>query len=802
MDGATPSKPWPGHIRPHADPGLATCLQDRQIYRGGLPLPVSRLEVEAVCLAEWAVARGRVLVLCPPDPLAPLAELIAAAVHVADMAEQYRLTREPLGSRRRVAVVTSDFHARGLYRGLGVRNPHGGTASLRDVVPAATLGQDGIIRILSSDAGRGWSTVFVSSIADIGRVGRVDLAVVDLGALDMNVALELRIPVVAIARDPADSRLQRLPATALIFGWDRSDLERVRDDAGLPPRLAKRARGNPCEVVAVPDHAVCENAALFWQDVGPLVRSGGHSGVARELAREAFALFYDLLGLALPLETYEALTAPIRTRLDAVASAARLTRGETRTLYLPMVEAELRDLAKALGPSPPKREALLRTLGSLLDDHADVMLVTRTAELARLHTSELRGHRGLASVRVVSLGALTEETPAQVAVLTGMAPTWARWIYRAGIADSLVVLAYTPEGAVESVAQGFDEVDLVRRVIADQRARESWFGRAAAKDRSWSQLSGEPRLVSGDGETTTPPPRGDASGIDVVLATPAEVPPGLWEGAGWLAPLEPTGTGAAVRPDGAGATPPPGGVVAAVRVTFEDGRWALMEAAGTVTRFRPGSGTADPAFEVGKLKPGDQVLFLDRDSRKDLLAKVLEVAVEVPALAVAAAWVAHWRRVLIKGYRESGSYTAFSSALREQGCTVQDQTVRLWVIGVTIGPEDEADVHRVGVVTGDGVLLAQHHEVCRAMRSLRGAHQGLGRRLSELARRVGSAAAAGHLDADELVDERSGLTAADFQESVDIVTVTAIEPVGDVPYLVVGRLNDTHNDLQEEEYGE
>ena len=34
------------------------------------------------------------------------------------------------------------------------------------------------------------------------------------------------------------------------------------------------------------------------------------------------------------------------------------------------------------------------------------------------------------------------------------------------------------------------------------------------------------------------------------------------------------------------------------------------------------------------------------------------------------------------------------------------------------------------------------------------------------------------------------------------MTVTAIEPVGDVPYLVVGRLNDTHNDLQEEEYGE
>ena len=48
------------------------------------------------------------------------------------------------------------------------------------------------------------------------------------------------------------------------------------------------------------------------------------------------------------------------------------------------------------------------------------------------------------------------------------------------------MLAYTPEGAIDSVARGFDEVDLVRKVIADQEAREAWFGRAAAKDRGLS----------------------------------------------------------------------------------------------------------------------------------------------------------------------------------------------------------------------------------------------------------------------------------------------------------------------------
>jgi hypothetical protein len=789
------SLPWPGVVRPYIVPGLSTCLEERRLCRDGSPLPVSRLEVEALCLAEWAVARGRTLVLCPADPLAPLSELIAAAVHVADMAEQYRRSGVALGSSRRVAVVTSDYHARGLYRSLGVRNPRGlSVAPLRDVVPAATLGRDAVVRVLGHDPGRGWSTVFVPSVAAARTVGRLDLAVVELPAPGAEEVLDLGVPVVIVARDPADSVLVRLGDGALVFGWDRADLARVRDETDLPPRLACRAAGGLCEIVAVPAHAVCENAALFWQDVGPLVRSGGRSAVARDLSREAFSLFYDLMGLALPLDMYEVMTAPVRVRLDAIASAARLTHGETRDLYLPMVEAELRDLAKALGTSPPKRDALTQTLGAAVDEHHDVLLVARTAEMARMYAAELSRDGALSRVRVTSMGALSEEVPADVAVLTGMSPTWARWVYRAGIAKVVRVLAYAPEGPVESVAKGFNEVDIVRRVIADQTARESWFGRPAAKDLVWSELTGDARLVSdGDDEA---PPTSDMTGVTVMVTAPVEVPPGLWDGQGWLAPLEPSGTGTIAGSDGGGVGGATNAVVSAVTVTFEDGRWALMDMAGTVTRFRPGSGRADAAFAVSGLKPGDQVLFFDGDSRKDLLAKVLEVAVEVPALAVAAGWVAHWRRVLVGGYRRFGSYRSFAAALREHGCAVQTQTVRLWVVGVTIGPEDEEDVHRVGLVTEDGALLGGHREVCRAMRSLRGAHSRLGKRLSEVARQVGSAAAAGRLASDEVVDERSGLTAADFQDSLDILTVRRMEPAGDVPYIVVGRLNDT----KEEEF--
>ena len=336
-----PTQAWAGLIRSHANPGLSSCLEERRLCREGLPLQVSRLEIEAVSLAEWAVARGRRLVLCPADPLAPLAALISASVHVADMAQHYKTSGKARGSSRRVAVVTTDFKIRGFYRALGIRQPgSSGVAPLRDVVPAATLARDGVVRVLGQDPGRGWSTVFVASVADLAAIGQVDLVVVELPVSGEDEILNLTGPVVVLARDPSNSLLSRLDGKALIFGWDQVDLARVRGDDGLPLRLACRADGGLCQIVAVASQAVCENAALFWQDIGALVQSSRRSYIAQELSRQAFSLFHDLVGLALPLEAFEQMTTPVRVRLDAIASAARLTKGETRDLYLPMVEAE------------------------------------------------------------------------------------------------------------------------------------------------------------------------------------------------------------------------------------------------------------------------------------------------------------------------------------------------------------------------------------------------------------------------------------------------------------------------------
>lgn len=799
MDLNGSAVPWPGVIRARVSPGLSTCLEERRLCSDGSPVPVSPLEIEALCLAEWAFARRRALVLCPADPLAPLPELMAAAIHIADMAAYYRESGQALGSRWRVAVVTSDYHARGFYRGLGIRHPSNmSVAPLIGTVPAATVGRDSVVRVLGD--GNGWSTLFAPSVNALASVKKeLDFVIVDLPCSDAEQALDLGIPVVIIAGDPSDPFLNRVDDGVLVFGWDRADLERICDDSELSPRIQRRVAGGGCEVVAVPAHDVCENAALFWQDIGPLTRSGRHSAVAGRLGREAYTLFHDLSGLALPMVAYENLTVPVKVRLDAIGAAARLTRGETRDLYLPSAEWELRDLARALGPMPPKREALIRTLNDLLDDGADVMLVARTAELARLHRADLDSIERLANMRVTSLGALSEERPVDVAVLTGMAPTWARSVYRSGIATSIRVLAYTPEGLVESVARGYDEVELVRQVVGRQTTSEAWLARAYAKDRVWSELSGEPRRITSDDRPNIPSGgEGDVAhdAVTITKLAPPDVPPGLWDRGNWTADVEPARSDDNVT-DASGLGPPVDSIVSALRITFDDGRWTLIDKDGTITRFRHGA--AEPAFPASSVSVGDRLLFFDRDVRKDLLAKVIEVAVEVPELAIAAAWVAHWRRVLGAAYRRFGTYRAFAEAMWAQGCGVEVQTVRLWVIGVTIGPVDDEDVRRVGIVMDDAVLRDKDDEVCKAIRSLRGAHIALSNRLTDLAMSVGSAGEAGLMQGDEVVDERTGLTVADFRESIDILTVASIDEAGDVPYIVIGNVNEAETEEESDE---
>ena len=153
---------------------------------------------------------------------------------------------------------------------------------------------------------------------------------------------------------------------------------------------------------------------------------------------------------------------------------------------------------------------------------------------------------------------------------------------------------------------------------------------------------------------------------------------------------------------------------------------------------------------------------------------------------MASGWHECWRAALQRAFARTGSYAALARSLAALGCRVQAQTVRLWCVGVTIGPDDREDLARVGETAGNPVLAAQAAEVWRAMQTLRNAHVRVGRRLAALARAIGPAAGDGRLPADEVIDPASGLTAGDLGAAVTVLRVTQIEPAAAVPVILAG----------------
>jgi hypothetical protein len=767
-------------------------------------LDLSDFDVDALRIAEQALTHRAPVLVCPPDPFAPLSALVAAAAHVAAMVSFFRESGMALPSPLRIAVVTADFRLRGFYRGLAVGWRRGvGGAPMKSIVPAATLVSGGRLSVVDGDTDR-WSTAFVKTVAEADALGPVDLLVVDLPVPDAARLGALSVPMVIIARDPLDPAVGALARRMPAFGYDSYLKDWRRGPGNAPPllRLVNR-RDRLVKIVAVPAPGVCDNASLFWEDVPTLVGLGRRSPYVAALIREAFTLFHDLIGLAMPPAMFGQLTAkPLDRRVADLARAAKVIADtELREDWLPMIEAELGGILHALrGPvgsslaarpddgATDKAAVLLASVAEALDDRRDVLVVTRTAALARAYTEYL-GSCHLGAARVTSLGALADVPPGDLAVLLGMAPTWGRWVYRSGASQELTILAYTPgpghmgstgcDRTAVAAARRFDEAAMVTTAIGRQDEAGLRLSEPEQRTQAWASLrSGGARGGISDRAKGHSPAR-----PAVVISEPAppEVPPGLWDGTGWIAPLE---------PDAAADTPTAGtGRIgdssAGFRATFADGSWAWLAERGLVWRWRPHTGVPQQV-EASKLAAGDDLVFIDNDAHKTLLAKLLDVAEHIPGLAVGAGWHSHWRSVLQHAYERHGSYNGLARALAAVGCRVQGQTVRLWCVGVTIGPDEFEDVRRVGEIAGDPVLLTQAAEVWRAMQTLRNAHVKVGKRLAALARAIGPAAGTGRLPADEVIDPVSGLTAGDLGAAVTVIRLTGLERVPAVPTVLAG----------------
>lgn len=744
--------------------------QSGGITLDGARIAVSSVDVFLMTIADRAIKFGEPLVLGHPDPLNSLVVLVPAAAHIARMAE----TRK--SSDRRIVVVTRNPRLRYLYRRLGV-----GSALLRDVVPAISLNALGYLERLGSKDSTGF-TAFVGSVSDVSRVPSPDLIIVD-SPESLSGSYPPRLPTIFLIRNPGDIRARSLAKTFPTFYVNGRDLKtaepvRVVDGPQLAnalERLEVLKSGSTVELRPVEAPIVAANFSLLWDDLGPLLRAAGRSVVAAELAKAAFQAMYDLLHLSVPLSRYENACGSVRSLVRHMQALGRRAQGELGDVYLPMVAAELEGMAEGLGEIPIKATILRNMVSAWTKDTGKTIVVARNVESAALLRQWLESELGR-EVGVFPYSQLSTIKPVQTAIFTGLAPRWARDLYFSGIAQRVTLLGYSGASAV-------DEATLIKESVSAHATFGQWLSRDALKAQCVSYLYDLP-LKFEDDQPQEPvidalPGNAKAEEPDDSFGSSFD---DLWTNlTGRLVGEESHPPGS--RQDSEGLGP---GSRDIVRIQFVDGRWAYLDGEAPATVL---VGVETQTTLAGDLTPGDNLFVIDGMANKTVLSKVLEVAQEIPELAVAAAWMEPWRQTVASARERFGSYTQFAEALRERGCELSTVAIRLWAVGVTIGPRSSLDVQRVGEVMGVKVLQERSHEVWRAMTTLRGAHVRLGQKLASLARKVGPAAYLGQLAEDEVLDERSGLTVSDFKGSVELIEVVQTSKADeDVPAFLLGRV--------------
>ncbi|HFX6065135.1 TPA: hypothetical protein ACIE75_005498, partial [Klebsiella pneumoniae] len=174
---------------------------------------------------------------------------------------------------------------------------------------------------------------------------------------------------------------------------------------------------------------------------------------------------------------------------------------------------------------------------------------------------------------------------------------------------------------------------------------------------------------------------------------------------------------------------------AAVELCLDD-TWVVLF--GVQDRVNVATRSGIEQRYVRSLSIGDRILLIHGQRKQDLYDLIVSRVHEHSALRLHIALLRRWREEIEKSYprwrAESGQnsgYPELLAAMRGRGSTITSGlTVRFWVDGTTICPDDVNDVLRLGEVLKNDFIVKNHRLIHRARDRLAGIHRGLANRLN------------------------------------------------------------------------
>jgi hypothetical protein len=177
---------------------------------------------------------------------------------------------------------------------------------------------------------------------------------------------------------------------------------------------------------------------------------------------------------------------------------------------------------------------------------------------------------------------------------------------------------------------------------------------------------------------------------------------------------------------------------------------------------------------ASSLRPNEKILYIEGQRRQNLYDLILSRVHKHPSFQIHLALIRRWQDDLRLAYSTRKNATSAEEVLIElqhKGSKIQTSlTVRNWLNGLCLCPDDPEDLRRLAEIMGLGFVADQYKRIHKAAQRIRGLHIGLGLRLCGWL----EGAAKGLDDDTEVFDEELGLTFADFKTSLVVLTVQSV----------------------------
>lgn len=217
----------------------------------------------------------------------------------------------------------------------------------------------------------------------------------------------------------------------------------------------------------------------------------------------------------------------------------------------------------------------------------------------------------------------------------------------------------------------------------------------------------------------------------------------------------------------------------ALAVRLSEGWLALFATGDTIQVIVPRpEGDAVEERYVRSLRVGDRVLFIHGQRRQSLYDLIISRVHNNPAielhLALIQRWQGDFRQAYSRRWQERRrNVEELLQALRIRGSKlVSSQTLRFWLRGQTLCPDDAEDLRRLAEELDLAFVRQYYRRIHSAAQRLAGIHRGLALRLNHWLRRGASGGSEGM---DDILDPELGLTFQDFRDSLRILRVEAVE---------------------------